>query len=243
MERLQKIISRAGAASRREAERMILAGRVQLNGQVVTELGVQAEAGQDEIAIDGQVLQLAVPRLYFLLNKPQGYISAVKDDRGRKTVVELLPEVKEYIYPVGRLDYDTEGLLILTNDGEMMNGLLHPSYEIDKTYIAQVQGVVKQGQLQKLAEGILLEDGMTAPAQVKLLKQAKDNSSCLVQLTIHEGRNRQVRRMLQAVGHKVLKLRRVGFAGLDLQGVAPGSYRELKPEEVAALKKLAGVQK
>lgn len=112
MERLQKIISRAGAASRREAERMILAGRVQLNGLVVTELGVQAEAGQDEIAIDGQVLQLAVPRLYFLLNKPQGYISAVKDDRGRKTVVELLPEVKEYIYPVGRLDYDTEGLLI-----------------------------------------------------------------------------------------------------------------------------------
>lgn len=243
MERLQKIISRAGAASRREAERMILAGRVQLNGLVVTELGVQAEAGQDEIAIDGQVLQLAVPRLYFLLNKPQGYISAVKDDRGRKTVVELLPEVKEYIYPVGRLDYDTEGLLILTNDGEMMNGLLHPSYEIDKTYIAQVQGVVKQGQLQKLAEGILLEDGMTAPAKVKLLKQAKDNSSCLVQLTIHEGRNRQVRRMLQAVGHKVLKLRRVGFAGLDLQGVAPGSYREMKTEEVAALKKLAGVQK
>ena len=164
MERLQKIISRAGAASRREAERMILAGRVQLNGLVVTELGVQAEAGQDEIAIDGQVLQLAVPRLYFLLNKPQGYISAVKDDRGRKTVVELLPEVKEYIYPVGRLDYDTEGLLILTNDGEMMNGLLHPSYEIDKTYIAKAQGVVKQGQLQKLAEGILLEDGMTAPA-------------------------------------------------------------------------------
>ena len=231
MERLQKIISRAGAASRREAERMILAGRVQLNGQVVTELGVQAEAGQDEIAIDGQVLQLAVPRLYFLLNKPQGYISAVKDDRGRKTVVELLPEVKEYIYPV------------LTNDGEMMNGLLHPSYEIDKTYIAQAQGVVKPGQLEKLAEGILLDDGMTAPAQVKLLKQAKDNSSCLVQLTIHEGRNRQVRRMLQAVGHKVLKLRRVGFAGLDLKGLAPGSYRELKPEEVAGLKKLAGVQK
>lgn len=117
-----------------------------------------------------------------------------------------------------------------------MNGLLHPSYEIDKTYIAQAQGVVKQGQLQKLAEGILLEDGMTAPAKVKLLKQAKDNSSCLVQLTIHEGRNRQVRRMLQAVGHKVLKLRRVGFAGLDLQGVALGSYRELKTEEVAALK-------
>ena len=167
----------------------------------------------------------------------------MKDDRGRKTVVELLPEVKEYIYPVGRLDYDTEGLLILTNDGEMMNGLLHPRYEIDKTYIAQAQGVVKPGQLQKLAEGILLEDGMTAPAKVKLLKQAKDNSSCLVQLTIHEGRNRQVRRMLQAVGHKVLKLRRVGFAGLNLQGVAPGSYRELKPEEVAALKKLAGVQK
>ncbi len=243
MERLQKIISRAGAASRREAERMILSGRVQLNGQVVTELGVQAEFGRDEIAIDGQVLKLQVPRLYFLLNKPQGYISAVKDDRDRKTVLDLLPKVKEYIYPVGRLDYDTEGLLILTNDGEMMNGLLHPSYEINKTYVAQAQGVVKQGQLQKLAEGILLEDGMTAPAKVKLLKQAKDHSSCLVQLTIHEGRNRQVRRMLQAVGHKVLKLRRTSFAGLTLQGVELGAYRELTQEEITALKKLAGVQK
>lgn len=243
MERLQKIISRAGAASRREAEKMILAGRVQLNGQVVTELGTQAEPGKDRIAIDGQELKLSVPRLYFLLNKPKGYISAVKDDRGRQTVIDLLPEVKEYIYPVGRLDYDTEGLLILTNDGEMMNGLLHPRHEIAKTYIAEAQGVLKQGQLQCLADGVLLEDGMTAPAKVKLLKTAKDHSSCTVQLTIHEGRNRQVRRMLQAVGHRVLNLRRIGFAGLNLQGVALGDYRRLTQDEAAALKKLAGVQK
>lgn len=243
MERLQKIISRAGVASRREAEKMILAGRVQLNGEIITELGTQAEPGKDRIAIDGQELRLSVPRLYFLLNKPQGYISAVKDDRGRQTVIDLLPKVKEYIYPVGRLDYDTEGLLILTNDGEMMNGLLHPRYEIGKTYIAKVQGVLRQNQVESLSNGVLLDDGMTAPAKVKLLEAAKDHSSCLVQLTIHEGRNRQVRRMLQAVGHRVLKLRRIGFAGLTLQGVAMGTYRELTKEEVAALKKLAGVQK
>lgn len=243
MERLQKIISRAGVASRREAEKMILAGRVQLNGEIITELGTQAEPGKDRIAIDGQELRLSVPRLYFLLNKPQGYISAVKDDRGRQTVIDLLPKVKEYIYPVGRLDYDTEGLLILTNDGEMMNGLLHPRYEIAKTYIAKVQGVLRQNQVESLSNGVLLDDGMTAPAKVKLLDTAKDHSSCLVQLTIHEGRNRQVRRMLQAVGHRVLRLRRIGFAGLTLQDVAMGTYRELTKEEVAALKNVAGVQK
>lgn len=243
MERLQKIISRAGAASRREAEKLILAGRVCLNGQVVTELGLQADPERDTISIDGQALKPSVPRLYFLLNKPQGYISAVKDDRGRKTVIDLLPDVKEYIYPVGRLDYDTEGLLVLTNDGEMMNGLLHPRYEIAKTYLAKAQGVLRQGQLKKLAEGVLLEDGMTAPAKARLVKKAQDNSACLVQLTIHEGRNRQVRRMLQAVGHKVLRLRRTGFAGLTLRGVDLGAYRELTKEEVESLKKLAGVRK
>lgn len=243
MERLQKIISRAGAASRREAEKLILAGRVCLNGQVVTELGIQADLKRDTISIDGQALKPSVPRRYFLLNKPQGYISAVKDDRGRKTVIDLLPEVRDYIYPVGRLDYDTEGLLVLTNDGEMMNGLLHPRYEIAKTYLAKAQGVLRQGQLKKLAEGVLLEDGMTAPAKAMLVKKAQDNSACLVQLTIHEGRNRQVRRMLQAVGHKVLRLRRTGFAGLTLRGVDLGNYRELTKEEVASLKKLAGVRK
>ncbi len=241
MERLQKIISQAGAASRREAEKLILAGRVSLNGKIVTELGVQADADKDKIAIDGNPLKKRVPKLYFLLNKPKGYISAVRDDRGRKTVVDLLADVDEYIYPVGRLDYDTEGLLLLTNDGELMNGLLHPRYEIKKTYEATVLGVVSDMDIRQLRKGVLLEDGMTAPAAVRLIDKAEDNRTCKVQLTIHEGRNRQVRRMMQAVGHRVIDLKRTVFAGLDLRGVKEGSYRQLASEEVSALKNLAGL--
>lgn len=240
MERLQKIISKAGAASRREAERLILAGRVTLNGRVVTELGTQADGEQDVIAIDGASISAPKQKLYFLLNKPKRCISAVKDDRGRRTVIDLLPEVEEYIYPVGRLDYDTEGLLLLTNDGDLMNGLLHPRYEIEKTYIAKAQGVVNGEDIKKLCQGIMLEDGMTAPARAKLLERADNGSWCRVQLTIHEGRNRQVRRMLQAIGHRVQELKRVAFAGLTLEGVPRGGYRSLTGEEVARLKKIAG---
>lgn len=240
MERLQKLLSKAGVASRREAERMIAAGRVSLNGQIVTELGVQADPATAVIAVDGEVIQLQQPKLYFLLNKPKGYISAVKDDRGRRTVVDLLGDVEEYIYPVGRLDFDTEGLLLLTNDGDMMNGLLHPRFEINKTYIAKAQGVLTGADLKQLRQGILLEDGPTAPAEVKILEKAEDCTWCKVQLTIHEGRNRQVRRMLQAVGHKVDELRRVSFAGLTLKGVARGKYRSLTRDEIANLQHLAG---
>ncbi|WP_366078370.1 pseudouridine synthase [uncultured Anaerovibrio sp.] len=156
MERIQKLISHAGAASRREAERMILAGRVSINGQVVTELGVQANE-EDEIAIDGVVIGKQPAKLYFLLNKPKGYLCTVKDDRGRKTVIDLLPEVKEYIYPIGRLDYDTEGLLLLTNDGALMNGLLHPRYEVNKTYLAKVKGQVMPESLEQLRAGVRLD--------------------------------------------------------------------------------------
>ena len=240
MERLQKIISKAGAASRREAERLILAGRVTLNGRGVTELGTQADGEQDVIAIDGVNISAPKEKLYFLLNKPKRCISAVRDDRGRRTVIDLLPEVEEYIYPVGRLDYDTEGLLLLTNDGDLMNGLLHPRYEIEKTYIAKAQGVVTGEDIKKLCRGIMLEDGMTAPARAKLLERADNGSWCRVQLTIHEGRNRQVRRMLQAIGHRVQELKRVAFAGLTLEGVPRGGYRSLTGEEVARLKKIAG---
>ena len=155
-------------------------------------------------------------------------------------MIDLLPEVEEYIYPVGRLDYDTEGLLLLTNDGDLMNGLLHPRYEIEKTYIAKAQGMVTGEDIKKLCRGIMLEDGMTAPARAKLLERADNGSWCRVQLTIHEGRNRQVRRMLQAIGHRVQELKRVAFAGLTLEGVPRGGYRSLTGEEVARLKKIAG---
>lgn len=239
MERIQKLISKAGAASRREAERMIAAGRVSLNGQIVTELGVQAQT-TDEIAIDGVPIFFNQPQRYFLLNKPKGYLSTVKDDRGRKTVVDLLPEVDEYIYPIGRLDYDTEGLLLLTNDGDLMNGLLHPRYEVNKTYMAKVKGKVLPEKLHELRSGIRLEDGLTAPAEVKLTEYNEDGNWSKVRIIIHEGRNRQVRRMFKAVGHEVMNLKRIGFAGLTLDGVSRGTYRELTDDEVAMLKHIAG---
>ncbi|MCR5176361.1 MAG: rRNA pseudouridine synthase [Anaerovibrio sp.] len=239
MERIQKLISRAGAASRREAEKLILAGRVTLNGRVVSELGVQAD-DNDEILIDGVAINRKQPRLYFLLNKPKGYLSTVRDDRGRRTVIELLPEVNEYIYPIGRLDYDTEGLLLLTNDGELMNGLLHPRYEVNKTYLAKVKGTVMGEVLQKLRTGIMLEDGITAPAEVRFLEYNEKGNWSRIQITIHEGRNRQVRRMFSAVGHDVLALKRTAFAGLTLVGVSRGKYRELTGDEVAGLRHIAG---
>lgn len=241
MERLQKLISQAGAASRREAERLILAGRVTINGRVAA-LGEQAGVG-DEVAIDGVSLKGAASKVYFLLNKPKGYLSTVKDDRGRKTVLDLLNDVDKYVYPVGRLDYNTEGLLLLTNDGQLMNGLLHPSRQVKKTYVAKVSGVPTSAELRRLRQGLELEDGMTAPAEVRLrdqgIRETKDGkkvSYAVVELTIHEGRNRQVRRMLAAVGHKVLALERVAFAGLTLAGVKRGKYRYLTQGEVAKLK-------
>ena len=239
MERIQKLISHAGAASRREAERMILAGRVSINGQVVTELGIQANE-EDEIAIDGVVIGKQPAKLYFLLNKPKGYLCTVKDDRGRKTVIDLLPEVKEYIYPIGRLDYDTEGLLLLTNDGALMNGLLHPRYEVNKTYLAKVKGQVMPESLEQLRTGVRLEDGLTAPAEVRLMEYNDKAGWSKVKLIIHEGRNRQVRRMFAAIGHEVVSLKRTGFAGLKLAGVSRGRYRELTGDEVAMLNHIAG---
>lgn len=240
MERLQKIISKSGAASRREAERLIAAGRVTLNGKTVTKLGVQAQEGVDVIEIDGQPIGQVPKKLYFLLNKPKGFLSTVKDDRGRKTIIDLLEGINEYVYPIGRLDFNTEGLILLTNDGELMNSLLHPSYEINKNYIAKVEGVVTEGKLNTLRKGVMLEDGLTAPAQARLLSADKNGSWSRVSLTIHEGRNRQVRRMMQAVGHQVITLKRNRFAGLTLEGVALGKYRELSADEVAGLRYLAG---
>ena len=244
MERIQKLISRAGAASRREAERLIKEGRVSLNGQVVTELGIQADE-TDEIAIDGVAIGKEKAKLYFLLNKPKGYLSTVKDDRGRKTVVDLLADVQEYIYPIGRLDYDTEGLLLLTNDGELMNGLLHPRFEVEKTYHAGVTGQLTEEKLQMLRDGLLLEDGMTAPAKVSLLPERelseRERGFTRVSIAIHEGRNRQVRRMFAAVGCDVKALKRVRFADLTLKGVARGHHRTLTQEEVSRLYRLAGL--
>ena len=240
MERLQKIISQAGIASRRAAEQMITDGRVRVNGKVVTELGTKYDAALVKIEVDGKAIGSSEEKVYFLLNKPKGYISTARDERGRRTVLDLLPHIKERIYPIGRLDNNTEGLLLLTNDGVLMNGLLHPRFEVNKTYIARVETAPTDGELEKLRTGIKLADGLTAPAIVELMTDAE---KVKVRLTIHEGRNRQVRRMLKAIGHEVLALKRVSFAGLNLNGVKRGKYRALTEKEIATLYRLAGIDK
>ena len=240
MERLQKIISQAGIASRRAAEKMIEEGRVTVDG-VVASLGAQADADSQTICVDGEPIRRAEAHVYFLLNKPKGYISTAKDDRGRKTVLDLLPEVDARIYPVGRLDNGTEGLLLLTNDGVLMNGLLHPAREVWKTYIAQVEGRLEKPEMQKLKNGVALEDGGTAPAKVRVLDWDQKSGRTKIEISIHEGKNRQVRRMCEAVGHSVQALKRTEFAGLSLSGVKRGEYRALSADEVAYLYELANL--
>ena len=231
MERLQKLIARAGICSRREAEKIILAGRVSVDGKIITELGAKADPKKNKIRVDGKLLKFAAEKIYLLLNKPRGCVSTVHDDRGRKTVLDLLGEnFSGRVYPVGRLDLNSEGLLLLTNDGDLTNALIHPRYEVSKTYRASVTGDVTADKLDRLRAGIELEDGLTAPAEVYLLEKN------LVEITIHEGRNRQVRRMFAAVGCDVKKLRRTKFAGLTLDGVKVGKFRALTAEEIFRLK-------
>ena len=239
-ERLQKIIARAGIASRRAAEELILNGRVMVDGQTITELGGKYDSSRQKICVDGKPLTLAEKKVYYLLNKPKGYLSTAKDERGRRTVLDLLPEVRERVYPLGRLDNNTEGLLLISNDGDLMNGLLHPRYKVNKTYVARLAGVPSEKLLDKLRQGIKLEDGMTAPAVVKMLETS--DSEAKVEITIHEGRNRQVRRMFAAIGCDVRALKRVKFAGLTLKGVKRGHYRPLTDEEITELYKIAGIK-
>ena len=238
--RLQKIISQAGIASRRAAESIILEGRVEVDGQVIRELGGKYDPELVEIRVDGKIISAPEAHVYYLLNKPKGYVSTASDERGRRTVLDLLPEIKERIYPIGRLDMNTEGLLLLTNDGELMNGLLHPRYEVQKTYVARIAMGLSEAALRALREGVKLEDGLTAPARVRVLETAPGRTR--VEITIHEGRNRQVRRMFKAVGHEVLALKRTAFAGLSLEGVRRGEHRALTEEEIRSLYEKAGRQ-
>ena len=230
MERLQKLIARAGICSRREAEKIISAGRVTVDGKVVTELGLKADISQ-KIRVDGKLLHFDTEKIYLLLNKPRGYVSTAHDERGRKTVLDLLGEnFSERVYPVGRLDLNSEGLILLTNDGELTDALIHPRFEVEKTYRAKISGELTEEKLDRLRTGIELDDGLTAPARVYRLGED------LVEVTLHEGRNRQVRRMFAAIGCDVKRLRRIRFAGLTLEGVPLGKFRALTTEEVARLK-------
>ena len=238
MERLQKVIAYAGVASRRKAEQLITDGKVKVNGKVVRELGTKV-SNSDTIEVEGVKLEKE-NKVYFLLYKPKGYISAVTDDKGRKTVVDIFKRhVPERIFPVGRLDYDTTGLLLLTNDGEFSYQLTHPKFKIDKTYVERVKGVPTIEGLKKLQRGIKLEDGKTAPAQVSMTSFDEKAGKAICEITIHEGRNRQVRRMFEAIGTPVVKLKREKFAFLTLGSLRPGEYRELTKQEVKWLRVLA----
>lgn len=237
MERLQKVIAHAGIASRRKAEELILQGRVKVNGSVVKELGKKVTSS-DRIEVDGIQIEGEEP-VYFLFYKPRGVISSVQDEKGRKVVTDFFETIKERIYPVGRLDYDTSGLLLLTNDGEFANLLMHPSNEIDKVYVAKVKGIPSREKLTSLSRGIMLEDGKTAPAKTKLLSVDKKKDTAIVEITIHEGRNRQVRRMFDSIGHPVLKLKREKYGFLTLNGLRTGEIRELTHHEVKQLRVLA----
>jgi 23S rRNA pseudouridine2605 synthase len=232
-ERLQKLISQAGLASRRAAEELILAGRVTVNGAVVTELGSKADPAVDTITVDGKPVKPVSNHLHILLNKPAGFMTTLDDPEGRKLVTDLLPDIKERVYPVGRLDYNTEGLLLLTNDGDWANKLMHPRHEIEKEYHIRVRGKVHKSQIDQLEAGVMLDDRPTAPATVRLIKDGEHND--WLSITIHEGRNRQVRRMCEAVSLSVVRLKRVRYGMLELGALKPGLYRNLTESEVRDL--------
>lgn len=236
MERLQKVMAHAGIASRRKSEDIIAEGRVQVNGKVVTEMGIKVDPQQDEIKVDGELINKE-NRVYLLLYKPVGYITTVDDPQGRQTVLDLIDDLSQRIYPVGRLDYDTSGLILLTNDGDLTYVLTHPSFEIDKTYLVEVENNVTKSEIKQLREGIKLEDGITAPAEIKILD--RNERRTLFTLTIHEGRNRQVRRMCKSIGHPVISLKRTSYAFLTLADLTPGEYRYLSEAEIEKLKGLA----
>lgn len=236
LERIQKIMAQAGVSSRREAERLILEGRVTLNGKAVKEPGTKADPEKDHIKVNGKLITRPEPKTYVILYKPGGYVTTSSDPERRPTVMELLDKVKVRVFPVGRLDYDTEGVILCTNDGELAHKLQHPRHEAPKTYLAKVEGVPTPEEIARLRKGVKLEDGMTAPAKVKLVRKVEANS--WLEIIIHEGRNRQVKRMCEATGHPVIKLKREGFAFLTLGGLKPGEFRHLTAEEVKKLKEI-----
>lgn len=234
-ERLQKVIAAAGAASRRQAEEWIAAGRVTVNGRPAI-LGERADPAADRIEVDGRPLARAERKVYVLLHKPAGYVTTSRDPQGRPVVNDLLRDIPARLFSVGRLDYNTEGLLLLTNDGELAQRLAHPRHEVEKTYLVRVRGSLPDDARRDLEQGVKLEEGVTAPARVEKVRMTATHT--WFELTIHEGRNRQVRRMCEAVGFPVSRLKRIRFAFLDLGRLAPGEYRHLSQEEVKSLQRL-----
>ncbi|MHB1000592.1 MAG: pseudouridine synthase [Armatimonadota bacterium] len=234
-QRLQKLLAAAGAASRRQAEKLIISGRVTVNGIVVTELGTKADPDIDIIMLDGKPIDLHPKSVYILLNKPRGYTSSRRDPHAKRLVTDLVKDVSTPVYPVGRLDIDTAGLIILTNDGDFAFKVTHPSHHITKTYRAEVAGQVLQETLVQLEKGIVLADGLTAPAKASLVALDTMRQTSIVDITIREGKNRQVRRMFDAVGHPVIWLSRIKVGNITLGKLKPGEWRFMSQDEVESL--------
>ncbi|MFQ7001314.1 MAG: pseudouridine synthase [Clostridium sp.] len=228
-ERLQKFMASCGIASRRKCEELILSGKVKVNGVVVTELGVKVNGNKDKIEYNEKIIKPEEKKVYILLNKPEGYITSVKDEKNRKTVLDIV-KVEERIYPIGRLDYDSSGLLLLTNDGDIYNKIIHPRVEITKKYIAVVQGEFKKQELEKFKKGVDIGGYITAKAEIKVLKYEDDKTT--VEIGIHEGKNRQIRKMCAALNHNVLALKRISIGKIKLGNLKRGEYRDLTREEL-----------
>ncbi len=240
MERIQKILARGGIASRRAAEQLITEGRVRVNGRVVSELGAKADPRKDKIEVDGKRV-VAEHHVYIVLHKPRGVVATMSDPEGRPTVGEILKNVGARVFPVGRLDFATSGVLLATNDGEMADGLLHPKKAVPKTYIVKVKGKMTKENLDQWREGVLLEDGKTLPAEAKVVRFEGDKT--WFELTIKEGRNQQIRRMGEATGFPVMRLARLGFAHVTADGLRPGQWRHMTRDELVRMKKTHGVPK
>ncbi|MCM3738825.1 rRNA pseudouridine synthase [Oceanobacillus luteolus] len=236
-ERLQKVIAQSGLTSRRKAEQLIVEGKVKVNNQIVTTLGTKV-GPQDEIEVDGVPLEKEAP-VYYMLYKPRGVISSVKDDKGRKTVLDFFPEVEERIYPIGRLDYDSSGLILLTNDGEFANLLMHPSHGVEKVYVAKLRGIPSKEELAQLRKGVKSDRDLLKAVRYKILSVDRKKNSMLLELTLIEGKNRHVRRMMEALGYPVQKLKRERYGNLTLDGLVPGETRALTPKEVKQIRNKA----
>lgn len=235
MERLQKYMAECGIGSRRKNEEIILSGKVKVNGVVVKELGIKIDRDIDEVVVEGIVIKPEEKKVYIALNKPVGYLSTVKDERGRKTLLDLV-KVGERIYPIGRLDYDTSGLILMTNDGEIYNKVIHPRQIVKKKYIAEVEGIPAQKEVEQFCRGVDIGDYITAPAELKIL--SKDKTKALIEIVIHEGKNRQIRRMCDAINHPVISLKRVSVGNIRLDNLSLGKWRYLEDSEIDYLKSL-----
>ncbi|HAP93221.1 MAG TPA: pseudouridine synthase [Desulfotomaculum sp.] len=235
MERLQKLMARAGVASRRRCEELIVAGAVKVNGKIITRPGTLIDPAVDKIEVNGHPVEKTGGKVYLILYKPRGCVTTLHDPQGRYKVADLVKDVPQRVYPVGRLDYDSEGLLLLTNDGQLAYSLTHPRHQVPKTYLAWVTGAPSMGKINQMAEGLMLSDGLTSPAMVYVRRKLRHGT--LLEITIHEGRKRQIRRMCKHIGHPVYRLKRISLGFLTLQGLKPGEYRPLTREEVQQLKK------